>query len=71
VIVITAVARELCGFVWAIVCQVSAPEKVTTRQKGAGKEADAEASVPPTPIKTAPSASKKDYPLGPAKKFKK
>lgn len=30
-VVVTALARELCGFVWAIVCQVSAPEKVKMR----------------------------------------
>jgi transposase len=30
-VVITALARELCGFVWAIACQVSAPEKVNLR----------------------------------------
>jgi transposase len=30
-VVVTALARELCGFVWAIACQVSAPEKVKMR----------------------------------------
>ena len=30
-VVVTALARELCGFVWAIVCQVSAPDKVKMR----------------------------------------
>ena len=30
-VVVTALARELCGFVWAIACQVSAPEKVQMR----------------------------------------
>jgi hypothetical protein len=30
-VVVTALARELCGFVWAIACQVSAPEKVKRR----------------------------------------
>lgn len=30
-VVVTALARELCGFVWAIACQVSAPEKVKLR----------------------------------------
>ena len=28
VVVIAALARELCGFVWAIACQVSAPERL-------------------------------------------
>ena len=30
-VVVTALARELCGFVWAIACQVSAPGKVNMR----------------------------------------
>ena len=30
-VVVTALARELCGFVWAIACQISAPEKVKMR----------------------------------------
>ena len=30
-VIVTALARELCGFVWAIACQVSAPGKVTMR----------------------------------------
>jgi hypothetical protein len=28
VVVVTAIARELTGFVWAIACQVKAPEKL-------------------------------------------
>ena len=28
VVIIAALARELCGFVWAIACQVSAPERL-------------------------------------------
>jgi transposase len=31
VVVIAALARELCGFVWAIACQVSAPERLKAR----------------------------------------
>jgi len=31
VVVVTALARELCGFVWAIACQISAPDKVHMR----------------------------------------
>ena len=40
-VVVTALARELCGFVWAIACQVSAPEKVKMRAEKsvAGKKA--------------------------------
>ena len=30
-VIVAALARELCGFVWAIACQVSAPEKVKMR----------------------------------------
>ena len=32
--VVTALARELCGFVWAIACQVSAPQKLKARKPG-------------------------------------
>jgi len=35
VVVVTALARELCGFVWAIACQLSAPQKVRNRQEPA------------------------------------
>jgi len=31
VVVVTAIARELTGFVWAIVCQMKAPEKIKPR----------------------------------------
>jgi len=30
-VIVAALARELCGFVWAIACQVSAPEKLKPR----------------------------------------
>lgn len=33
VVVVTALARELGGFVWAIACQISAPDKVHLRQQ--------------------------------------
>jgi transposase len=32
VVVVTALARELAGFVWAIACQLNAPDKVKTRK---------------------------------------
>ncbi len=54
-VVVTALARELCGFVWAIACQVSAPEKVKLR---------AEKSAPG--LKSA-----RVYKLNPEKKFVK
>ena len=31
-VVVTALARELTGFVWAIACQLQAPDKVKMRQ---------------------------------------
>lgn len=31
VVIIAALARELCGFVWAIACQVNAPERLKTQ----------------------------------------
>jgi transposase len=72
VIVIAALARELCGFVWAIVCQVSAPEKVKTRQKGGSQEIKAAVNSTPAPDKTSPSTgAKREYQLNPRKTFKK
>ena len=72
-VVIAALARELCGFVWAIACQVSAPEKVKARQKGGPKETKAAVNPTPAPAKTPPSAPavKRDYQLNPKKTFKK
>lgn len=55
VVVVTALARELCGFVWAIACQVSAPEKVKLIEEPA--------------IKNGPK--NKTYRLDAEKKFKK
>jgi transposase len=74
VIVVAALARELCGFVWAIVCQVSAPEKLKTREKAVVQEAKATVrTTPPTQAATAtPTAkTKKNYLLNSEKKFKK
>ena len=71
VIVVTAVARELCGFVWAIVCQVSAPEQVAARQKGAPTQAKAAQPGTLAPEKTPARSAKREYPLQPAKLFKK
>ena len=56
VVVAAALARELCGFVWAIACQVNAPEMVKTRQ--------------PRVQKTTLTSAKRDYQLVPNKKFK-
>jgi transposase len=49
VIIIAALARELCGFVWAIACQVSAPERLkaqaAVRSAAAAKAAPAKGRV--------------------------
>jgi transposase len=49
VVIIAALARELCGFVWAIACQVSAPERLkaqaAARTLAAAKTAPAKARV--------------------------
>jgi transposase len=57
VIVITALARELCGFVWAIACQLDAPDKVKNRDA--------------TPQAKPAGTAKKTYVLDPKKKFKR
>ena len=73
VIVVAALARELCGFVWAIVCQVSAPGKVQTREKGTVKEAKAAVLTTPTKAtKSTPAGTaKKKYQLNSENTFKK
>jgi hypothetical protein len=73
VIVVAALARELCGFVWAIAGQVSAPEKVKMRAKGSVKEAKAIVPTTPAPAKTSPvtDSAKKQYQLDSKKMFKK
>jgi transposase len=63
VVVIAALARELCGFVWAIACQLSAPEKVKWRQKLPAEDAPQK--------KTSAKTPKRIYRLDPNKKFKK
>lgn len=52
-VIVAALARELCGFVWAIACQVSAPEKLKPRAPrharagGRGYELDAQKQFTP------------------------
>jgi transposase len=72
VVVVAALARELCGFVWAIACQVSAPEKVKLRQPSSTKTTP-EPKPEPAPAKSSkPSASaKREYRLDDSKMFKK
>jgi hypothetical protein len=69
-IVIAALARELCGFVWAIACQVSAPEKVKMRPPDTKATA---AKGTPAPAKTSPPkpGGKREYQLNPQKTFQK
>lgn len=73
VIVVTALARELCGFVWAIACQLSAPEK--PKQRESAPLPETKATVQNTPAQPKPSHPvakvKRDYQLGATKKFKK
>lgn len=73
VIVIAALARELCGFVWAIACQLSAPEKLKTREKGTSKETKAAVQTTPAPVKSSvlTETTKKTYRLNAEKTFKK
>ena len=65
-------ARELCGFVWAIACQVSAPEKVKRREQ-AVKETKPAAPKMTSVIKTSQTAAtaKREYQLAAKKKFNK
>jgi len=72
VIVIAALARELCGFVWAIACEVSAPERVKMRQNPRAKQSQPLAQNHPVqPSQAKPAAHrKKEYQLDPNKKFK-
>ena len=71
VVVIAALARELCGFVWAIACQISAPEKVKMRQKTTTEEPKESASSATVRAGNSKSAGKKVYQLDASKKFKK
>ena len=54
-VVVTALARELSGFVWAIACQLSAPQKVKKRE----------------PIQNPTQPRGREYQLNPHKKFQK
>ena len=73
VVVIAALARELCGFVWAIACQVSAPEKLKRCEKAtvkATQETTRTTVAEERPFKTAASG-KREYQLKPHKLFKR
>jgi len=73
VVVVAALARELCGFVWAIACQVSAPEKVKRREKTTVKETKATVQKTPSLPKSSNPAvtAKREYQLDARKMFKK
>jgi len=62
VVVIAALARELTGFVWAIACQVSAPERL---------KAQVAAPKAPAPSKAAPHGSRRDYVLDTSQRDKR
>jgi transposase len=72
VVVVAALARELCGFVWAIACQVSAPEKVKLREPSPTK-ATKETKPKAAPAKSSKTAAmvKREYQLDAQKMFKK
>jgi transposase len=57
VVAVTALARELTGFVWAIACQIKAPDQVQQR--------------PPARPAQPPAKSGLNYPLKPHLKFQK
>ena len=73
VVVVAALARELCGFVWAIACQVSAPHKVKMRGQTTAQATKAATPKTSTAIKssTTAAAAKRVYVLDSKKKFKK
>jgi transposase len=71
VVVIAAVARELCGFVWAIACQVSAPEKLKRCQKSSVNAAEETKRVTIASDSTSKTTEKgkREYQLVPHKMF--
>jgi transposase len=70
VVVVAALARELCGFVWAIACQVSAPDKIKRREPSTVKPAPQQTPKTAVPSKTITKA-KREYQLDANKTFKK
>ena len=73
VVVVAALARELCGFVWAIACQVSAPEKLKRCEKTAAKQTQTTTQKTLAAGKTSKTTvnGKREYRLDPNKMFKK
>jgi hypothetical protein len=73
VVVVAALARELCGFVWAIACQVSAPEKLKRCEKAtveATRETTRTTVAADRTSKTVMNG-KREYQLNPHKLFKR
>jgi hypothetical protein len=58
VVIIAALARELCGFVWAIACQVNAPERLKAQ---AASRVDAMAKNAPAKGRVYVLDSSKNY----------
>lgn len=73
VVVVAALARELCGFVWAIACQVSAPQKVKQREQTPLKAAQPATPKTPAQIRTLKTAAttQREYQLDANKTFKR
>jgi transposase len=73
VVVVAALARELCGFVWAIACQVSAPQKLKRCEKTTVKATRETTPKTVASNRTSQSAvaGKREYRLDPDKMFKK
>lgn len=71
VVVVAALARELCGFVWAIACQVSAPQKLKRRETATVKTTGETTQTTVGKTNKAAASGKREYHLDLNKKFKK
>ena len=73
VVAVAALARELCGFVWAIACQVSAPEKLKRCEKATVKatQETAQETIAADKLSKTVANGKHDYQLNPHKLFKR
>jgi hypothetical protein len=73
VVVVAALARELCGFVWAIACQVSAPEKLKRCEKATveATRETAQKTIAANRSSKTVTNGKHEYQLNPHKMFTK
>jgi len=71
VVVVAALARELCGFVWAIACQVSAPEKLKRCEKTSVEATATRTTVAADRTSKIVTNGKREYRLNPHKMFKR